>query len=135
MKSRRELTNWSSCGMDSVGRDREGCKALVNTRVKVSGATAPRPLPTFYGGAYCSGHPRPDLSPPYPGGLLVIDVARTIPRTISRTLTRTNPLVARIIVAAPQIARAQTGAKKALSVDDYTKWKSIGNQSISGDGK
>src|SRR5262249_21384425 len=25
--------------------------------------------------------------------------------------------------------------KKVLSVDDYSKWKSIGNQSISGDGK
>jgi dipeptidyl aminopeptidase/acylaminoacyl peptidase len=67
--------------------------------------------------------------------LLVIDVARTIPRTTYRTLTRTIPLVALIIVVAPQLAGAQTAAKKALSVDDYTKWKSVGNQSISGDGK
>ena len=30
---------------------------------------------------------------------------------------------------------AQAPAKKALSVDDYTKWRSIGGPSISGDGK
>ena len=63
----------------------------------------------------------------------MIDVARTI----RSPLTRVMPLVALIIVAAPtgEIASAQTAAKKVLSVDDYTKWKSIGSQSISGDGK
>lgn len=38
-------------------------------------------------------------------------------------------------VAPVPIAVAQTATKKVLSVDDYSKWKSIGNQSISGDGK
>jgi len=61
----------------------------------------------------------------------VIDVARTI----RSSLTRVAPLVALIVVAVSRAATAQTATKKVLSVDDYTKWKSIGNQSISGDGK
>ncbi len=61
----------------------------------------------------------------------MIDVARTI----RSSLTRVAPLVALTIVAAPRVTNAQAATKKVLSVDDYTKWKSIGNQSISGDGK
>jgi dipeptidyl aminopeptidase/acylaminoacyl peptidase len=37
------------------------------------------------------------------------------------------------VAAAPPAARAQ--AKKALGVDDYSRWRAIGNQAISGDGK
>src|SRR5215468_10132599 len=68
-----------------------------------------------------------------PGGTLVIDVARTI----RNSLTKVAPLIALTIVALPQVSVAQAAPapKKVLSVDDYTKWRSIGNQSISGDGK
>src|SRR5215831_6828901 len=40
-------------------------------------------------------------------------------------------------VAATPLASvsAQTEAKKALGVDDYSRWRAIGNQAISGDGK
>src|SRR5215813_8843964 len=37
------------------------------------------------------------------------------------------------LLAVPVAAFAQ--AKKALSVDDYSRWRAIGNQAISGDGK
>src|SRR5580765_4613784 len=37
-----------------------------------------------------------------------------------------------VAYAAPS---AQTPVKKTLTVDDYTKWKSIGDTAISGDGK
>ena len=37
------------------------------------------------------------------------------------------------LVAVPALALGQ--AKKALTVDDYSRWRGIGNQSISGDGK
>ena len=36
---------------------------------------------------------------------------------------------------AAQVTQAAAPAKKALTVDDYTKWKSINSSSISGDGK
>ena len=50
---------------------------------------------------------------------------------------RIIPLIALTLgaVAPTSVALAQTAPKKVLSVDDYSKWKSIGNQSISGDGK
>ena len=53
----------------------------------------------------------------------MIDVARTI----RSSLTRVAPLVALTIVSLPHTGSAQTATKKVLSVDDYTKWKSIGN--------
>ena len=61
----------------------------------------------------------------------MIDAARTN----LKVATRVAPLVALTIVSFPPTASAQTATKRVLSVDDYTKWKSIGNQSISGDGK
>ena len=39
------------------------------------------------------------------------------------------------LFAAYALPRAQAPAKKALTIDDYTKWRSIERQSISGDGK
>src|SRR5437899_3044454 len=45
-------------------------------------------------------------------------------------------LLAALAIAAPAPrATAQTAAKKALTVDDYAKWRSINTSSISGDGK
>ncbi len=61
----------------------------------------------------------------------MIDVARAIRSSLMRVV----PLIAFTIVSVPHTGSAQTATKKVLSVDDYTKWKSIGNQSISGDGK
>ena len=70
----------------------------------------------------------------------MIDVARTIRKPWTRVATRVAPFVALTLVVLPQIAATQTAvtqtaAKKVLSVDDYTKWRSIGSQSISGDAK
>src|SRR5213594_2344424 len=39
------------------------------------------------------------------------------------------------LAAAYALPAAQTPAKKPLTVDDYTKWKSISDPAISGDGK
>lgn len=43
--------------------------------------------------------------------------------------------LALVFTAAAALPQAQTPAKKALTVDDYTKWRSIAGQSISADGK
>lgn len=59
-------------------------------------------------------------------------------RRFSRPAARVAAYVAIVALAAGPLARradAQSAAKKVLSVDDYSKWKSIGNQSISSDGK
>jgi dipeptidyl aminopeptidase/acylaminoacyl peptidase len=40
-----------------------------------------------------------------------------------------------VAMAAYAHPQAQTTAKKALTIDDYTKWRSIAGQEISGDGK
>ena len=37
--------------------------------------------------------------------------------------------------AAYAVPAAQTAAKKALTIDDYTKWKTINAPELSGDGK
>ena len=56
------------------------------------------------------------------------------PSPTPRRRTFVLALVALTSVAAvPLAARAQ--AKKALGVDDYSRWRAIGNQAISGDGK
>jgi hypothetical protein len=44
-------------------------------------------------------------------------------------------LLAGSLVAAYALPGAQAPAKKALTIDDYTKWRSIAGQKISGDGK
>jgi dipeptidyl aminopeptidase/acylaminoacyl peptidase len=65
----------------------------------------------------------------------VIDFAST--NTVRRFSTRVALLLAVVSTMAAPVSRvgAQAAPKKALSIDDYSKWKSIGNQSISGDGK
>lgn len=40
-----------------------------------------------------------------------------------------------LVVAAHALPEAQAPAKKAMTVDDYTKWRSIASQEISADGK
>jgi dipeptidyl aminopeptidase/acylaminoacyl peptidase len=54
-------------------------------------------------------------------------------------LRRQLPLLALALVAAFVVAQvapaAQSPAKKAIAVDDYTKWRNITSQEISGDGK
>jgi hypothetical protein len=49
----------------------------------------------------------------------------------SATLT----LLASFTAIAPRTADAQTAAKKVLTVDDYSRWRSINNSAISSDGK
>jgi len=44
-------------------------------------------------------------------------------------------LLAGSLVAAYAQPGAQAPAKKAMTIDDYTKWRSIERQAISGDGK
>jgi dipeptidyl aminopeptidase/acylaminoacyl peptidase len=44
-------------------------------------------------------------------------------------------LLASFTATAPYTADAQTAAKKALTVDDYARWRSINNSAISSDGK
>ena len=60
-------------------------------------------------------------------------------------MQRTTPSLPRFflrlvlaIIVVPVVAyvpAAQAPAKKAMTVDDYTKWKSITDPAISGDGK
>jgi dipeptidyl aminopeptidase/acylaminoacyl peptidase len=54
--------------------------------------------------------------------------------TSRRRLALTIPTLAATWLAAFTLTSAQTPAKKALTPDDYTKWKSISGQEISGDG-
>ncbi|HEY9229162.1 MAG TPA: hypothetical protein VIP11_21100, partial [Gemmatimonadaceae bacterium] len=62
-------------------------------------------------------------------------------RSISRALHFATPFAAWLLIAfsplASQTAVTQAGgtSKKVLGVDDYSRWRSIGNSSISGDGK
>jgi len=62
-----------------------------------------------------------------------------IPATrLSLTRRRTVILafaLAVALVAASAIAEAQAAAKKAMTVDDYAKWRNIASQAISADGK
>ncbi|MCX6543212.1 MAG: prolyl oligopeptidase family serine peptidase [Acidobacteria bacterium] len=53
----------------------------------------------------------------------------------SRHLTVFVLLLAGLLVAAYALPGAQAPAKKAMTIDDYTKWRSIERQAISGDGK
>jgi dipeptidyl aminopeptidase/acylaminoacyl peptidase len=51
-----------------------------------------------------------------------------------------RPLVAvaialTVALSAAALMEAQAPARKALTIDDYTKWRSIGSQGLSGDGK
>ena len=55
------------------------------------------------------------------------------PQRSRRRFTAVATLIFVSITAAPTIA--QTAAKKALTVEDYTKWRSINGSSISSDGK
>jgi prolyl oligopeptidase family protein len=54
----------------------------------------------------------------------------------ARRATRSATLfIALAIASAYALPSAQSAAKKKLTIDDYTKWRSIGGQEISGDGK
>ena len=55
------------------------------------------------------------------------------PQRSRRRATAVATLIVASLMAAPAIA--QTTAKKALTVEDYTKWRSINGSSISSDGK
>ena len=52
-----------------------------------------------------------------------------------RHLTAFVLVLAGSLVAAYALPGAQAPAKKALTIDDYTKWRSIAGQKMSGDGK
>ena len=52
-----------------------------------------------------------------------------------RRTTARSIVVLLIAIAIYAVPFAQSAAKKALTVDDYTKWRSIGDQELSGDGK
>ncbi|MCX6576605.1 MAG: hypothetical protein NTV82_09465 [Candidatus Aminicenantes bacterium] len=67
------------------------------------------------------------------GAHMNMNIARTI-STRRRITVFVLVLVVAFVAAAAQSA-PQTAAKKALTVDDYAKWRSIASQSISGDGK
>ena len=56
------------------------------------------------------------------------------PASPRRRLTLTVMTLAVTWIAAYTLAAAQAPTKKALTPDDYTKWKSISGQEISGDG-
>ena len=58
---------------------------------------------------------------------------KLIPQRSRRGAVAAATLFVALMSAAPAIA--QTAAKKALTVDDYSKWRSINGSSISGDGK
>ncbi len=55
-------------------------------------------------------------------------------RHATRTRVRTLALLV-VLTCAVALPSAQAPAKKPLSVDDYTKWRSVTGQEISGDGK
>jgi hypothetical protein len=55
--------------------------------------------------------------------------------TRSTRFTAVLAVVLAALAAAAVTPSAQTPAKKPLTVDDYTKWKSIGDAAISADGK
>ena len=55
--------------------------------------------------------------------------------TRRRHRVASSTLVLLVAFAAYALPAAQPAAKKALTVEDYTKWRSISSQEISGDGK
>src|SRR5262245_10333006 len=67
------------------------------------------------------------------GADLMSHAARTLPRPRYRLLPAGMALSTALLVAYA-LPSAQAG-KKALGPDDYTKWRSINGQEISGDGK
>ena len=70
----------------------------------------------------------PEPSTPNPG---------PCPSIIGRMTTsakRTLPILVLVFVSAYAWVGAQAPAKKALGVEDYTRWRSISGQEISGDG-
>jgi len=56
------------------------------------------------------------------------------PRSVSRHLA-VVAIAAAVAFAAYALPHAQAPAKKAMTIDDYTKWRSIAGQQISPDGK
>jgi len=62
-----------------------------------------------------------------------MNIARTL--STRRRFTALVLVLAVAFVAAAAQPAPQTAAKKALTVDDYVKWRNIASQSISGDGK
>src|SRR5437868_10219590 len=75
---------------------------------------------------------------------VVISVApihRSFPvKYASRSRSRARPLALALTLAAAfassyALPRAQTVKKKALTVEDYSKWRSLSGQEISGDGQ
>ena len=55
----------------------------------------------------------------------------------ARTLSRTtfSFLIAAAALTAYAIPAAQPAAKKSLTIDDYTKWRTIADSALSGDGR
>ena len=62
-----------------------------------------------------------------------MNAVRTPTRRRHRMASSTLALL--VAFAAYALPAAQPAARKALTVEDYTKWRSISSQEISGDGK
>src|SRR5688572_4488314 len=56
-------------------------------------------------------------------------------RSRFRSATARSVCVLLAAMAVYALPFAQSASKKALTVDDYTKWRSIGDQELSGDGR
>ena len=69
----------------------------------------------------------------YPGDMPMTHAAARLPFT-RRPISVLAMAMSLALCAAAALTEAQAPAKKALTIDDYTKWRSISGQELSGDG-